>query len=284
MAVEVVDVFRGVFASLVTPFSGGAVDEASLERLAARCLDGGVAGLVALGTTGEAALLAPDERTAVLAVCRTVCDEYGVPLIVGAGAMGTEATIAEARSLEAFADALLVVVPYYLRPSDDGVVEHFAAVGAAAQVPIIAYNVPYRTGKHLSGETLVRVLEVDGVAAVKHCPGAIDRDTLVLLAAGAGDVLAGDDAYLYPMMRLGASGGVTASACLAPEAFARLAEGGRELHEVLLPLVDALFAEPSPSVLKACLAELGVIDDPAVRAPLRAPRPENVERALKALG
>ncbi|RSN48947.1 MULTISPECIES: dihydrodipicolinate synthase family protein [Actinomadura] len=278
--------FRGVYPSLVTPFAGGAVDEGSLERLAARCLDGGAAGLVALGTTGEAALLAPDERTAVLAVCRTVCDEYGVPLIAGAGSMGTEATIAEARSLEVFADALLVVVPYYLRPSDEGVVGHFAAVAAAADVPVIAYNVPYRTGKRLSAETLLRVL--DAVAAVKHCPGGIDGDTLALLAADAGgDVLAGDDAYLYPMMRLGASGGVTASACLAPGAFAELAradgERGRELHGALLPLVDALFAEPSPSVLKACLAELGVIDDPAVRAPLRAPRPENVERALEAL-
>ncbi|MFD0901519.1 dihydrodipicolinate synthase family protein [Actinomadura sediminis] len=278
-------VFRGVFASLVTPFAGGEVDEGSLERLAARCLDGGAAGLVALGTTGEAALLTPDERIRVLSVCRTVCDEYGVPLIAGAGAMGTAAAIAEAR--ESFlADALLVVVPYYLRPSDDGVVEHFAAVASSVKMPVIAYNVPYRTGKRLAAETLLRVLDV--VAGIKHCPGAIDDDTLALLAADTGKpVLAGDDAYLYPMMRLGASGGVTASACLAPGAFAELArswdERGRELHGALLPLVDALFAEPSPSVLKACLAELGVIDDPAVRAPLRAPRPENVERALKAL-
>ncbi|GAA2146987.1 4-hydroxy-tetrahydrodipicolinate synthase family protein [Actinomadura napierensis] len=283
---------HGINAALVTPFTrSGEVDAKSLERLAAHCLGHGAAGLVALGTTGEAALLTAEERRTVLEVCRAVSIEHGTPLIVGAGTMGTADTIREAREHAVYADALLVVVPYYLRPSDDGVIDHFAAVGAAVDVPLIAYNVPYRTGKPLPGETLVRLLGLDCVAGIKHCAGAIDQDTLEMLAAEPGKaVLCGDDAYIYPMLQLGASGGVAASACLAPQPYAAMAEAARNgnaarglaLHNALFPLARALFSEPSPSVLKACLADIGLIDDPAVRAPLHAPRPESVAAALRA--
>jgi 4-hydroxy-tetrahydrodipicolinate synthase len=283
---------HGIHAALVTPFTrDGEVDAKSLERLAAHCLRDGATGLVALGTTGEAALLTAEERRTVLEVCRAVSIEHGARLIVGAGTMGTADTIREAREHAPLADALLVVVPYYLRPSDDGVIDHFAAVGAAVDVPLIAYNVPYRTGKALSGEALVRLLGLDCVAGIKHCAGAVDQPTLDMLAAETGKaVLCGDDAYVYPMLQLGASGGVAASACLAPRAYADMADAARHgnaarglaLHNALLPLAGALFSEPSPSVLKACLAEIGVIDDPAVRAPLHAPRPESTAAALRA--
>ncbi|TDD73628.1 dihydrodipicolinate synthase family protein [Actinomadura rubrisoli] len=283
---------RGIHASLVTPFTrSGEVDAKSLERLAARCLDGGAAGLVALGTTGEAALLSPAEQRTVLEVCRAVSIEHGTPLTVGAGTMGTEDSIRQARERAPLADALLVVVPYYLRPSDEGVVDHFAAIGAAVDVPLVPYNVPYRTGKHLSAAALVRLLSLDCVVGVKHCAGAIDQDTLALMAAGTGKaVLCGDDAYVYPMLQLGACGGIAASACLAPEGYAAMAEAvrtgnaarGLAFHNALFPLAEALFAEPSPAVLKACLAEAGVIDEPSVRAPLHAPGRESVGRALKA--
>ncbi|MCP9982066.1 dihydrodipicolinate synthase family protein [Actinomadura madurae] len=127
---------HGIHASLVTPFTrSGEVDAKSLERLAVHCLDNGADGLVALGTTGEAALLSAAERRTVLEVCRAVSLEHGTPLTVGAGTMGTEDSIRQARERAPLADALLVVVPYYLRPSDEGVVDHFAAVGAAVDVP-----------------------------------------------------------------------------------------------------------------------------------------------------
>ncbi|WP_202125050.1 dihydrodipicolinate synthase family protein, partial [Actinomadura physcomitrii] len=127
---------HGIHASLVTPFTrSGEVDAKSLERLAVHCLEQGADGLVALGTTGEAALLTAEERRTVVEVCRAVSIEHGAPLTVGAGTMGTADTIRKAREHAAYADALLVVVPYYLRPSDDGVIDHFAAVGAAVDVP-----------------------------------------------------------------------------------------------------------------------------------------------------
>ncbi|MGI5325641.1 dihydrodipicolinate synthase family protein [Actinomadura nitritigenes] len=285
---------HGIHAALVTPFThDGEVDAKSLERLAAHCLEQGVDGLVALGTTGEATLLTSEERRTVLEVCRGVFEESGHPLIVGAGTMGTEDSIRQAREHAPYADALLVVVPYYLRPSDDGVIDHFAAVGAAVDVPLIAYNVPYRTGKQLSVDALLKILALDCVAGMKHCADAIDAGTLALSAADLGPgkwLLCGDDAYIYPMLQLGAAGGVAASACLAPSAYATMydatlhgeAGDGLAMHNALLPLARALFAEPSPSVLKACLAEIGLIDDPAVRAPLHASHPESTAAALRA--
>ncbi|MGP4024516.1 dihydrodipicolinate synthase family protein [Actinomadura sp. 3N407] len=288
---------HGIHASLVTPFThSGDVDAKSLERLAVHCLDNGAAGLVALGTTGEAAMLTPDEQRTVLEVCRAVSDEHRTPLTVGAGTMGTADSIRQARERAPLADALLVVVPYYLRPSDEAVIDHFAAIGAAVDVPLLPYNIPYRTGKHLSGDTLVRLLSLDCVAGMKHCAGAIDHDTLGMLAAGTGKagtekaILSGDDAYIYPMLQLGASGGIAACACLAPAAYAAMAGAARDgdaarglkLHNALFPMTEALFSEPAPAVLKACLAEQGLIDGPAVRAPLHAPRPESVAAALAA--
>lgn len=285
----------GIHTPLVTPFtSSGEVDAASLERFARHCLKGGAAGLVALGTTGEATLLGGAERRTVLEVCRTICDQHGAPLIVGAGTMGTEDTVRQARERAPLADALLVVVPYYLRPSDEAVVDHFAAIGAAVDVPILPYEIPYRTGKRLSPEAVLKLLELDCVAGMKFCPGAIDHDALAVLAAATETgkaVLCGDDPYVYPMLLLGAPGAISASASLAPHAFVAMAEAvragnvplARTLHNALLPMVDALFSEPAPAVLKAALARQGLIDDPSVRAPLRTPRPEPVARTLAAL-
>jgi dihydrodipicolinate synthase/N-acetylneuraminate lyase len=235
-------------------------------------------------------MLTPEEQGTVLRVCRKVSDEYGVPLTVGTGAIGTEVSVRQAEECAEIADALLVVVPYYLRPSDEGVRAHFAAIGAAVDVPLIPYNIPYRTGRTLRPETLLALLAEDYVVGMKHCAGAIDADTLTLLAGAGPDVaiLCGDDAYLYPMLQLGAAGGITASATIAPAAYASMAAAvragdaatARTLHERLLPVVNALFAEPSPSVLKAALAELGLIDAPLVRSPLRPPSREPVARAL----
>ena len=282
---------HGIHVPLVTPFTAtGAVDTTSLERLAHHVLDHGAAGLVALGTTGEAPLLTAGEQRTVIAVCRRVSDAHGTPLTIGAGTVGTDESARQAAELAEAADLLLVLVPYYLRPSDEGVIDHFAAIGAAARVPLLVYNVPYRTGKTPRVETLLALLAAEHVAGVKHCAGVIDADTLTLLAHG-GTVLGGDDAFLYPMLELGAAGGITACANVAPATFAAMAEAvregdserGRTLHRCLLPLTRALFAEPSPSVIKAVLAELRLIEHAGVRAPLRAPTRVPVGAALDAL-
>jgi 4-hydroxy-tetrahydrodipicolinate synthase len=282
---------HGIHVPLVTPFAAnGTVDVPSLERLAHHVLEQGAAGLVALGTTGEAPLLTDAERRTVIDVCRRVSDAHRTPLTVGAGSVGTDESARQAKERAEAADLLLVLVPYYLRPSDEGVVEHFATVGAAAGVPLVVYNIPYRTGKTLRVETLLTLLSAEHVAGVKHCAGAIDADTLTLLANADG-VLGGDDAYLFPMLALGAAGGVAATANVAPAALAAMASSvrtgdlvtARGLHEGLLPLTRALFAEPSPTVIKAVLAEQGLIAHPFVRSPLRPAATASLGAAMDAL-
>ena len=282
---------HGIHVPLVTPFGpDGALDLPSLERLAHHVLEEGAAGLVVLATTGEGALLTAGERRAVIATCRRISDAHGAPLTVGAGTIGTDESVRQATDRAATADALLTVVPYYVRPTDEGVLDHFAAVGAAAGVPLIVYNIPYRTGKTLQVATLLKLLATGYVAGIKHCAGAVDEDTLALLAQGHG-VFGGDDAFLYPMLQLGAAGGITASANVAPAAFAALADAvrdgdaarARDLHNALLPLVNALFAEPSPSVIKGVLAERGLIAHAIIRSPLRPPGAVSLAAALDRL-
>jgi 4-hydroxy-tetrahydrodipicolinate synthase len=282
---------HGVHVPVVTPFAAdGTVDAASLERLARHVLEQGAAGLVALSTTGEAPLLTAEEKRAVVAICRRVSDAHHTPLTVGAGTAGTAESVRQATECAQSADFLLVPVPYYVRPSDEGVLDHFAAVGAAANVPLIAYNVPYRSGKTLHAETLLALLGGEHVVGIKHCAGSIDADTLTLLARGR-NVFGGDDAFLYPLLQLGAVGGITASACVAPRAYVSMvdavsdgaAEHARSRHEALLPLATALFAEPSPAVIKAVLAERGLIEHATVRAPLRAAGATSVAAALDVL-
>jgi 4-hydroxy-tetrahydrodipicolinate synthase len=272
---------RGVYVPLITPFtSEGRVDLAALERLALDALDAGAAGLVALATTGEPTSLTARECRAVVEVVARVCGERGGTLIVGAGTNDTRTTI---ERHEALADvpgvaASLAVVPYYVRPSEVGVVRHFEAVAERSPVPLVVYNIPYRTGRGLGAAALLELAGVEGVAGVKQSVGALDADTLELLAGVGEDfaVLCGEDAVLLPMVLMGGRGAVGASANLCTRRFVEMVECGlagrvaqaRAHAEVLLPLARALFAEPSPAPIKAVLHAQGRIPTPHVRMPL----------------
>jgi len=272
---------RGVYVPLVTPFDeDGAVDVDALERLAGDVLAAGAAGVVALATTGEATSLDDDERAAVIAACSRVCVDRGADLVVGAGTNDTRTTVARH---EALADvpgvtASLAVVPYYVRPSEAAIVAHFQHVAAHSPVPVVAYNIPYRTGRGLGAESLLRLADTDNVAGVKQAVDGIDADTLTLLAQAPEGfaVLGGDDPYLFPMTLMGAPGAIAASANLCTARFVAMIEAGlagavetgRAHAEALLPLVRALFAEPSPAIIKALLHAEGRIATPDVRMPL----------------
>jgi 4-hydroxy-tetrahydrodipicolinate synthase len=283
-------VVSGLHVPLVTPFDErGAVDLAALERLAEEVLDGGADGLVALATTAEASSLDEREHDAVLAVCARVAVDRGAALIVGAGTNDTRTTIARHAALGVTAS--LAVVPYYVRPSEAAIVAHFQAVAARSPVPVVLYNIPYRTGRGLGAPALLELAGTDGIAGVKQAVGALDADTLQLLAAAPADfaVLCGDDAFLLPLLLMGARGAIAASAHLCTERFAALiaaaADGrlddARAHAEALLPLVLALFAEPSPAVLKALLHEAGRIATPALRMPLQGASAAALERARR---
>ncbi len=284
---------HGLHVPLVTPFTEeGDLAADALEKLAHTVLDDGATGLVALGTTGESATLTPAERRAVIDVCAGVCRERGAALIVGTGSNDTASTVRAVRELAAWpqVSAALTVVPYYTRPSQDGIVAHFARVAAESPVPVLVYNVPYRTGTSLSGQTLRELAAIAGIAGVKHAVGGIDHDTVLLMADQPADfaVLAGDDVFASPLLALGAAGGILASAHVCTSEFADFvaawragqAARARALGSRLAPLSAALFAEPNPCVIKGVLHAQGKIPSPAVRLPLLPAGQDTIDAAM----
>jgi 4-hydroxy-tetrahydrodipicolinate synthase len=286
---------EGVYVPLVTPFTeDDAVDLAALESLARDALDAGAAGLIALATTGEPTSLDEEERAAAVDVCARVSADRGGTLVVGAGTYDTRTSIARH---EALADvpgvaASLAVVPYYVRPTEAAIVKHFQVVAERSPVPLVVYNIPYRTGRGLGAAALLELAATDNVAGLKQAVGSIDADTLAVLA-GAGEdfaVLGGDDPFLYPLVLMGGRGAVSASAHVCTSRFVEMIEcglagrvgEGRAHSEALLPLVRALFAEPSPAPLKAVLHAQGRIPTPHVRMPLADASPDVAERAIAA--
>ncbi|MCC3766732.1 4-hydroxy-tetrahydrodipicolinate synthase [Streptomyces sp. UNOC14_S4] len=287
---------RGVHVPLITPFTeAGEVALDALERLARELLEEGAAGLVALGTTAEVSTLTDAEREAVVDVVARVCRERGAPLTVGAG---SNATAASKEALAALGKrpevvAALTLVPYFTRPSEAGVLAHFAELAAHSPVPLIVYHIPYRTGQELGARTLRELGALPGIAGVKYAAGGITADTVALMADLPADfaVFAGDDVFFSPLLAMGAHGGILASAHLATGAFASLVEAwragdgarARELGHRLAALSATLFAEPNPTVVKGVLHAQGRIPSPGVRLPLLSARAGSVAGALAAL-
>jgi 4-hydroxy-tetrahydrodipicolinate synthase len=285
----------GVYVPLITPFTpGGEVDTAALDRLARGVVADGAAGIVALGTTGEPAVLEDAERRAVLDVCAAVRRDTGTTLVVGAGASGTRRSAAELAALAAWpeVDAALVPVPAFVRPTEAGVVRHFEELCPRSAVPLIAYHVPHRTARPLGGAALRELAAIPGVVGMKNAVPALDADTVTLLADPPPGfaVLAGDDVMAAPLMALGAAGGILASAHLCTARWVATAEAwragdahrARELGAPLAALAAALFAEPNPTVIKAVLHAMRRIPTPDVRLPLLPPGPATVAAALQA--
>jgi 4-hydroxy-tetrahydrodipicolinate synthase len=277
----------GLYVPLITPFDeSGAVAAGALESLAREVLDAGARGLVALGTTAEPGSLTEAERRLVTDVAARACRERGADLLVGAH------TAAELRLLAARPEvtAALSVVPPFTRPGEAGVLAHFARLAAGSPVPLVVYDVPYRTGQYLSAATLRALAAVPGVAGLKYAPGGINADTIALLASPPPGfaILGGDDPFISPLLALGAHGGILASAHLATGGFAALmarwaagqAAAARDLGGRLSALSTALFAEPNPVVIKAALAAAGRIPTPAVRPPLLPAGPAATAAAL----
>jgi 4-hydroxy-tetrahydrodipicolinate synthase len=274
-------VLTGLYVPLITPFTtAGDLDDGALEQLAHSVLDDGATGLVALGTTAEAATLTDAERARVLDVCDRVCRDRGVPLIAGAGSNDTARSAAALASVTRYRQvcAALTVVPYYSRPGEAGVVEHFRALARSSPVPLVIYNVPYRTGQAVTWRTMSELAHMPGVGGVKHAAGSIDQDTIAMMAGRPPgfSVLGGDDLYISPLLALGADGAILASAHVRTGDFARLvrlwrngaADEARMLGHRLTYVAQSLFAEPNPVVIKAVLHRLGQIPSPGVRLPL----------------
>jgi 4-hydroxy-tetrahydrodipicolinate synthase len=287
---------HGIYVPLVTPFTAeGHVAEDALEGLAHAVLDAGATGIVALGTTSEAATLDAAEKRVVVEACVRACRGREATLVIGAGTNDTQASAAALAGLTRWPEAAyaLVPVPYFTRPSEAGVLAHFTRLTATSPVPLVVYHVPYRTGQPLHAAALRALGRLPGIAGVKYAPGGIDQETMDLL----GDlppgfaVLAGDDLFLSPLLALGAAGGILASAHLATSRFVDLAAAwhdgdlvrARDLGHTLTRLSAAAFSEPNPTVIKGVLHAQGRIPTPDVRLPLLPASRDAVEATLERL-
>ena len=287
---------EGVYIPLITPFAAnGSVALDAIEQLCHEYVDAGSAGIVALGTTGESSALDAAEQRAVIDTCARVCAERSAQLIVGAGSNSTAKTIGAVEALAGIPalTAALIVVPYYVRPSEAGVVAHFRAVAAASPVPVVIYNIPVRTGRNLGPVAMLELAAHPGDVGVKQAVGALDTETLEILAGAPRDfaLLGGDDPFLLPTVLMGGAGAICASAHVCTERFVAMTDcglagkvdDGRAHAEALLPVVEACFAEPNPSVFKGVLHAQGRIPTPDVRLPLVASSVGAVDRAMAAI-
>ncbi len=270
-------IFSGIWVPLITPFADGAVDHAALRALVRRYAGAGMAGLVALGTTGEPAALDAAEQDAVLATildvaqaaARQAQDARALPVVVGVSGNHTASMRERIEQLNPLPIAgVLMAAPYYIRPSQAGIVDHFTALADASEKPVVLYDIPYRTGVRLELDTLLTLAAHPRIQAIKDCAGSLDT-TLALIRDGGLRVLAGEDINILSNLCLGGSGAIAASAHLRPERFVALyralaagrLDEGRRIFHALAPLIQALFAEPNPAPVKAMLAAQGLIRD-----------------------
>jgi 4-hydroxy-tetrahydrodipicolinate synthase len=282
----------GTFTALVTPFTpdGEAVDFAALDALVEAQIAGGVSGLVPCGTTGESPTLTDDEQVAVIK--RVVAaSAKRVPVMAGTGTFSTKKTIAASRAaVAAGADAVMVVMPYYNKPSQDGMREHVLAVARAVSCPIVLYNIPGRSVVDLGADTTERICEIaTNVVGVKDATGNVLR--CQELKRRMGDrltVLSGDDALTLAMMSVGASGVISVTSNVLPREVSEVTRrvqagdwsGARAVQLGLVELHGLMFAEPNPAPAKAALAAFGKMS-PAVRLPLVAAS-EGLQRQIAA--
>nr|HEX4316948.1 4-hydroxy-tetrahydrodipicolinate synthase [Kofleriaceae bacterium] len=256
-------VIQGCLTALVTPFRNGVVDFEAIARLVDWQISEGVDGIVSVGTTGESATLDVDEHVAVIAA--TVKAARGrVPVVAGAGGNATSEALALTRASErAGADALLHVTPYYNRPSQEGLFQHFAAIARATKLPIVLYNVPTRTACDMTTETTARLCDFDNIIAIKDATGNLVRGAELIARVGTRlAVLSGDDGTAFPLYALGSRGVISVVSNVAPRDMAEMWDAvtanqwdkARALHYKLRAMMQMLFVEPSPAPTKAALA------------------------------
>ncbi len=269
-------IIEGVLTALVTPMRDGQVDLDALAAHADAQVAAGVHGLVPCGTTGESPTLTADEQRRVIA--RVVEVAAGrVPVVAGAGANSTAKAIELAKAAEAAgADALLIVTPYYNKPTQDGLYRHYQALAAATRLPIVLYNVPGRTACDLLPETVARLAAIENIVGIKDATGDMRRASeLVAGVPPEFRILSGDDFSAMPLFAVGGHGVISVVSNILPGTTAKMWEAvrsgdlatARKCHHQLLPLTALLFAEPSPIPAKAALALMGKIG-PEIRPPL----------------
>jgi len=260
--------FHGAIVATITPFLNGKLDRKGLKKLVEFQIRNGTDGIVPCGTTGESATLSVSEHEAVIDTVIAAASGR-VPVIAGTGSNNTKEAIALTRyAKRAGADAALVITPYYNKPTQEGLYRHFRAIAESADLPLVLYNVPGRTGVNMAAETVARLAEVGNIVGVKEASGNLAQVCDILrLAPKKFCVLSGDDGLFFPMMALGAKGVISVASNVAPKAMADLYDAfvlgefskAREIHFRLWPLFHVLFVETNPIPVKTALAMMKMI-------------------------
>jgi len=279
--------FTGTGTALVTPFRpDGSLDEAALRSLVKRQIDAGINFLVPCGTTGESPTLTHAEHLRVVELTLEIA-KGKVPVLAGAGGYNTAEVITLANELlQLGADGILSVTPYYNKPTQEGLFQHFKAIASAVNLPIILYSVQGRTGVNIEPSTVLRLSQIKNIVGIKEASGNISQMGAILnLVPKDFLVLSGDDSLTLPLIALGGSGLISVASNEIPAEMTRLVQSAlsgefveaRRLHFQYLSLMDINFVESNPIPVKAALAEMGLLQS-VWRLPLVAPKPENLAR------
>jgi 4-hydroxy-tetrahydrodipicolinate synthase len=279
--------FTGCGTALITPFRRDlSLDEEALRRLVRRQVEAGIDFLVPCGTTGESPTLNHAEQIRVVEI--TVEEARGkTPVVAGAGGNNTAHVIEMAREFAARgANGILSVAPYYNKPTQEGLYQHYKAIAAAVALPIIVYNIPGRTGVNIEPATIARLAHIENIVGVKEASGNISQMAAVIASVPKSfSVLSGDDAITLPLMALGGRGVISVASNEIPSEMTRIAKlanandfvAARTLHDRWFPLMEINFIETNPIPVKSALALMGLVE-PVFRLPLVPPRPENLAK------
>lgn len=272
------NIFRGLGIALVTPFTpDGQVDYKSLKRLVEYQIDNGADFLCILATTGETPCLTQDEKGKITQLVKDV-NHGRIPILKGCGGNNTAAVVEELRTADwSGIDGILSVCPYYNKPSQEGLYQHFKAIAEASPLPVVLYNVPGRTGINLKPETTVRLAnDCENIVAVKEASGSLEQvDEIIKNKPQRFDVLSGDDALTFSMVASGAAGVISVIGNALPKEFSRMIrlefqgeyEPARKIHHMFTELYSLLFVDGNPAGVKALLHEMGFIEN-QLRLPL----------------
>jgi len=284
--------FKGSIVAIVTPFKNGKIDEQKLRELIDFQIKNGTSGIVPCGTTGESATLNFDEHESVIQIAIDQVKKR-VPVIAGTGSNSTaEAIMLTQQAAKAGADASLQVSPYYNRPTQKGLYEHFKAIAASVKIPIILYNIAGRTGVNIEPETIAKLAQdCQNIVAVKEASGSLDQMSRIKqLCPKEFALISGDDSLTLPVLSIGGIGVISVVANIVPADVAGLvaafAKGdfkkAEELHYKLLPLIKAVFLETNPIPVKTAMGLLGMCD-PGLRLPMCSMSEDNLGKLKKAL-
>ena len=278
----------GAMTALVTPFKNGKIDENSYEKLIKRQIKYGIDAVVPVGTTGESATLTHDEHRICIEIAVNACKGSNVKVLAGAGSNATHEAIGLAEfAQKCGADGILSVAPYYNKPTQEGLYQHYKAISKSVDIPILLYNVPSRTGCDILPETIIRLFnDCDNIYGVKEASGNIERCVDILAHEPRIYLLSGDDSINYPVLSNGGKGVISVTSNLLPDQTSALTKyaldneflKAKEIKDKLYNINKILFCESNPIPIKAAMYIAGLIDTLEYRLPLVAPSEQNLKK------